>query len=702
MTSADRPIRVAVLGGGCGAMTAAYYLTATEELRRRFQVTVYQQGWRLGGKGASGRNAAAAQRIEEHGIHMWMGFYDNAFRTIREVYAAWDPGPRSPIKTWREAFGEQFLVTLQEDLPRGWETWNLNLPPMPGVPGDPRPPTIVRVVEYVRALARWIAGRVEETFAHVRADRTHEPGLFGLLDRLVDAGRDVAAAAVGEGPLAALREAAALRQAAEADERRLVEAMLEPIEALQGQLEGLPEALRRLVLLARLGLAMLRGLLIDVFPYGKAGFSRIDDRDFKAWLREHGARDPSVYWSAPVKAFYDLTFAYWDGVACVASAQVAAGAAMATLLRMVFGYRGAPLWRMHAGMGDIVFAPIYEVLRDRGVRFEYFRRVERLGVMAGADVIDRVELSVQAALKDGTYDPLVEVKGLRCWPSEPHWAQLVDGERLRAEGVNFESAWCDVSVGKQVLEYGRDFDAVVLGIAIGGLKPLTRALSARSPRWRAALETGATVATRAVQLWLSPTTQALGWTAGATVQTSYAPTLSSWADMSDVIPREDWPTAQTPGSLAYFCDVLDEPPPDPPDPDPEYPARVRRRVEADAGRWLQQYPAHMWPKGAPPDEPGGLDLNLLVSVSGGTGPEKLAAQYFRANVDPTERYVLSLPGTIKHRLPPGDTGFANLVVAGDWTVSSINGGSVEAAVESGMLAAQALGVDVPFVETIGD
>ena len=46
--------KVAVLGGGLGAMAAAYELTCTAELRERFEVTVYQQGWRLGGKGASG------------------------------------------------------------------------------------------------------------------------------------------------------------------------------------------------------------------------------------------------------------------------------------------------------------------------------------------------------------------------------------------------------------------------------------------------------------------------------------------------------------------------------------------------------------------------------------------------------------------------------------------------------------------------
>jgi uncharacterized protein with NAD-binding domain and iron-sulfur cluster len=479
-------------------------------------------------------------------------------------------------------------------------------------------------------------------------------------------------------------------------------ALLGPTEALLGRLEGLPTELRRLALLARLGLAMLRGLLKDVLPYGVAGFARIDEVDLKAWLREHGARDPAVYWSAPVKAFYDLTFAYEGGVASVATARVAAGAAMKTLLRMTLGYQGAPLWRMHAGMGDVVFAPIYEVLRARGVRFEFFRRVRRLGVMAEADVIDAIEMDVQARILSPVYEPLVEVKGLRCWPSSPRWEQVADGAALAAAGVNFESAWCDVTVGRETLVYGRDFDAVVLGIAVGGLRPITAALAARSPRWQAMLENSATVATRAVQLWLAPTTAALGWSAGATVQTSYAPTLSSWADMSDVLPREGWREGAAPGSLAYFCDVLDEPRPDPLDPDPEYPARVRARVVAETRGWLRRFPGHMWPAGAAPGEPEGLDLSLLVSVAGGTGEARFADQYFRANIDPSERYVLTLPGSTRHRLHPGETGFTNLVIAGDWTLSSINGGSVEAAVESGMLAARGLGVDVGISEAVVD
>src|SRR5262249_29402696 len=79
--SMTAPVRVAILGGGCASIAAAYDLTRPE-LGGRYRVTVYQQGWRLGGKGASGRGPAG--RIEEHGLHLWMGWYENAFRLLRE------------------------------------------------------------------------------------------------------------------------------------------------------------------------------------------------------------------------------------------------------------------------------------------------------------------------------------------------------------------------------------------------------------------------------------------------------------------------------------------------------------------------------------------------------------------------------------------------------------------------------------------
>jgi hypothetical protein len=92
---------------------------------------------------------------------------------------------------------------------------------------------------------------------------------------------------------------------------------------------------------------------------------------------------------------------------------------------------------------------------------------------------------------------------------------------------------------------------------------------------------------------------------------------------------------------------------------------------------------YMWPA---------MRWSALVDASGASGPDRLRAQHWVANVDPSERYVLSLPGTLAHRLPkPGKgTGFRNLHLAGDWTRNGINAGCVEAAVMSGLQASRAI------------
>src|SRR4030095_7526462 len=72
-------------------------------------------------------------------------------------------------------------------------------------------------------------------------------------------------------------------------------------------------------------------------------------------------------------------------------------------------------------------------------------------------------------------------------------------------------------------------------------------------------------------------------------------------------------------------------------------------------------------------------------------PGVVLESYFRCNVDPSERYVQTLPGSVRYRLAPGALTCANLYLAGDWTRTRYSSGSVESAVESGMLAAQAIG-----------
>src|SRR3954470_11086627 len=134
--------RVAILGGGAGGLTAAFELTATPELRERYEVTVHQLGWRCGGKGASGRRMIGAtdpaQRIEEHGLHVWFGFYENAFDVIRRVYEELDRPEGAALRTWRDAFHPTDEVVLCDDSDDDrWIPRHFHFPSNEGVPGIP-------------------------------------------------------------------------------------------------------------------------------------------------------------------------------------------------------------------------------------------------------------------------------------------------------------------------------------------------------------------------------------------------------------------------------------------------------------------------------------------------------------------------------------------------------------------------------------
>ena len=86
---ATAPEKIAVLGGGAAALAAVFALTELPESRSRYDITIYQMGWRLGGKGASSRDPARRGRNEEHGLHVFGGFYHNTFSLMRDCYAEW-------------------------------------------------------------------------------------------------------------------------------------------------------------------------------------------------------------------------------------------------------------------------------------------------------------------------------------------------------------------------------------------------------------------------------------------------------------------------------------------------------------------------------------------------------------------------------------------------------------------------------------
>jgi uncharacterized protein with NAD-binding domain and iron-sulfur cluster len=688
------PLRVTIIGGGCAALSAAFELTQPEQ-QGRYEVTVYQVGWRLGGKGASGRGPAG--RIEEHGLHVWMGFYENAFRLMRACYDALGRDPTAPLAGWRDAFTPAPLIAVTErEADDRWLPWMAALPPAEGLPGDPLP-TGGRPWS-MNGYVRRMAGLLQTVFASLDSGRppaaTEPPApddMLAQLTRWLRFGELATLAGLSQaaGVLDGMLGAARLSETLVAT---FVDALAANARAqLDARAERDPE-LRRLWTIVDLTLATLRGIVRFGLLTDVRGLDAIDQYDCREWLLLNGASRTAVD-SAYMRGLYDLGFSYEDGDP--SRPRIAAGQALRGLLRMMFTYRGAFFWKMQAGMGDVVFAPLYEVLRARGVRFRFFHRLERVRLSepgaADGPHVAALELDVQAQVARDEYEPLVDVGGLPCWPAEPDWTQLVDGDRLQAEGRAFESHADRRRVGTTTLRVGQDFDFVVLGTGLGEIPRVAHELIARDARWRAMVDHVATVATQAFQLWLVPDLRALGWPHPGVTLSGFVEPFDTWADMTHLVPVEAWPHA--PGSIAYFCSVL-------PDAHGADPAAQREAVRRNAIAFLRRDVGRLWPAAVTAD--GDFRWDLLAVPPGTSAPpgaERFATQFWTANVNPSDRYTLTLPGSSAYRISPLDATWDNLTICGDWTDCGFNAGCVEAAVMSGRLASHAIS-RLPALEDI--
>ena len=199
----------------------------------------------------------------------------------------------------------------------------------------------------------------------------------------------------------------------------------------------------------------------------------------------------------------------------------------------------------------------------------------------------------------------------------------------------------------------------MLAVSLGMVPHVCPDLVAGSARWRAMVEHVATVPTQAFQIWLRPNERELGWPyPGATVS-AYVTPFDTYASMSDLLAVEDW--AEPPGSLGYFCSVLGD---------------EQADVGASTREFLEAHAAHYWPGATAAD--GSFRWELVQGL------------YWRANVDPSDRYVQSLPGSARFRLRADESGVENLFLAGDWVNCGLNAGCVEAAVLAGRQAANAV------------
>jgi hypothetical protein len=118
-------------------------------------------------------------------------------------------------------------------------------------------------------------------------------------------------------------------------------------------------------------------------------------------------------------------------------------------------------------------------------------------------------------------------------------------------------------------------------------------------------------------------------------------------------------------------------------------------------RFLNRDVGHFWPKAVTAE---GFRWELLSTGAGADkakGEARFDSQFWTANTSGTDRYTLSLPGTLDCRISPLDRRFDNFTVAGDWTGCGHHAGCVEAAVMSGMLAANALSLQPLLSQIVG-
>lgn len=714
MATHKQSIRVTIVGGGCAALTAAFELSRPEH-RGRYEITLYQMGFRLGGKGASGRGEE--ERIEEHGLHLWLGFYENAFRLMREVYAELARDPQTcSIAKWQDAFEAAPWVAVMDRAPSGrWEPWVANFPAGAGLPGDPiadRSPLSVSgymkkatslLLELLRSAAQ--AQGLNPTKFEPRTALGPE-AVSEAADRLLRYGHLATAAALYEATdiLRVTMDSLFPKPYREGGFiLPLVDAIAATARRQLDELVAGDGELLHIWTVVDLIISILRGVLLYGLAFDPRGFDAINDYDWREWLSLCGASQRSLD-SGFVRGIYALVFAFEDGD--VSRPRLAAGVALRGAMRMFFTYRGSLFWRMTAGMGDIVFAPLYEVLHRRGVKFEFFHRLKHVAlapeVPGEVGHVAALEMEVQAKIKGGKpYRPLVDIHGVPCWPAKPDYSQLVGGASLERDDVKFESPWEQRKVRAKHLKVGEDFDFVVLGVPVAVLPFVGRELIERSPRWREMTDHVKTVATQAFQLWMREDMKSLGWPHPPINLSGYVDPYDTWADMSHLIAQESW--RRPIHSIAYFCSVL----PDAPSEDAlsdEFVSARRTVVRNNAVQFLSRDIASLWP--AAVDRAGRFRWEILAAKSDGRtagrkleGERRFDTQFWTANVNPSERYTLSLPGTVKYRISPLDTSFDNLTIAGDWTQSGLDSGCIESAVMSGMLAAHALS-ESPALETI--
>ena len=654
-----------ILGGGPSGLSAAFHLTsplANPDWVSRYDVVVHQLGWRLGGKGATGRSAERAWRVEEHGIHLFGNMYSNSLHMMNETLTELDDG-----RTMETEFLPSDFQLVTDFYGGRWHGFDGGLPHNDEKPWEHGP--IAGPAALLQSIARTIKGILQGQELPVPGDWTPTPKspkwLQSATHFIAEHGTDAMSSA-----MAAITDELVSIEQGDTDQVDLggmvhiLERLLAVVESAMKHIAESGDKLRWIFVQLDLLATALRGTIADDV-IGK-GIDSIDHVDYRTWLTSHGANALTMQ-SSLLQAIPNTCMQYPDGDSTTLP-QMAASAYLTFILRQIMA-PGDAAYFFKVGTGETVILPLYEALVDRGVTFEFFHKVTDLVPDPDGSRVGEIVIEVQATTKDsGPYLPLATMPdGQQVWPSAPDFDQLNEGGVLKANDINLESWWADWDRSRDnddraQRERPGDRCAPSEGSAL-----LLCLGHCRRPGMDHMISEVRTTPTQALQIWLDKPLSELGWReleeTNRWLGPAYTNPISAFGDFTESIEHEGWPADNTPKGLIYFCGVLQDPATIPDFDDHGFPAQQTQRVRDMAGQYLRQLGGLLPGAANGQLDANSLDFSLLTCYdesTAGVGENRVDQQYYRANIDPNERYTVSAPGTLQYRLKAWESCLTNV------------------------------------------
>ena len=415
-------------------------------------------------------------------------------------------------------------------------------------------------------------------------------------------------------------------------------------------------------------------------------------------MKKHGASETTIN-SHFVLTHYDESLSYFSGD--MHKPDMEAGTALQLFLPFYFCCEETVSWDQEAGLGDAIFAPIYEVLKERGVHFKFFHRVEELKLSdTNSNFVELIRMTKQVDLVKEEYNPLINVKGLPSWPNEPKYEEIEHQQAglLEEYHIDLESFWSNWSkvygdnfghpLAEVILKRGQEFDIIVYGIPVGSLPYLCEELLEKSPSLRATNDYIGRIPSLQFQLW--GTLDLDDWLKEYFQHRLLDPIHKKEAyvvgNFDDILKTEDWETlGLKPEHLVYFTfgQKVEQ---IPPSNYTSFPQEQMEKVKRYSERNILEILKNISPNSF--DE-GHFNWTAFADPVNRTGEERFDSQYLRLNINPSDLYTLILSNTSQYRIATDGAGFDNIYFTGDWIQSGFNC-CMEGAFTAGLLTSKAI------------